>query len=608
MRVLALGFTASLLAGTGGAQVDEPAVIVATRFPVSVSRIGNALTVIDAGRLRRLRQPQLADALRRVPGLDIVRSGGSAGVTSAFLRGGESNHVLVVVDGIALNDPNTGALDLADLPADGVERVEILRGPQSVLYGSEAVGGVIHIVTRPASGFLRARGHVEGGSARSVRGGMEFSGSAGPWGYAAQLLRQRSDGHSTTDGAPERDGFHRDHANLRLQWQPVAAGGLSLKVLARYTDAKADLDDLDLSGRLVDDTDYRQRRRSWGVRAEAGLARPGAAWQQRLGLDLTGTELRFRNGPAETDSFFEPSASRLDGRRASLSWQHALHLPHGQRTSLGWQSEMERIAAGSRSAWNHGLWLQHEARLGSGYAIAGIRLDRYQGFGVRPDWRLSLTRPLSAGWRLRGSAGTGLRAPTLGERFGAGFGNPELVPERSLGWDLGVDLDRPSAKKLRLAVTGFEQQYSDLIEYSFTERRLLNAGRARARGVECSAALEPWPSWRLELDYTWKRTANRETRESLLRRPRHSLGLLAERSGAGGGEWVVSARHVGRRRDVEGIGLPSYTIFDAAYSLPLADRLSGFLRLDNVFDRNYQEIVGYAATGRSVYVGLELAL
>jgi len=570
-----------------------PLIVSAHRTPAP----GASVTVFDAERIARLGKPRVLELLRLAVGTDTVRTGGTAGQSSVFLRGANSNHVLVLLDGVPLNDPVTGIADLADLSTDGIERVEILRGPQGGVYGSEALGGVIRIFSR-RGGRPGLRGHVEAGAYDSLRGGLEFAGS-GRGDCLLRLRRHVGEGPSHAAGASEQDGF--EHSALTAHCTLPREGGVSLEASAHYADTESDLDDYLLS--VADDPDYRQRKSHWLLRLDAGRAPPAGRWRQHLTLDYARLRSRFYNGPLAADSLLDDTTRVSLGARTRLGWRHEWRLPRRQQFYLGLQTERERVRNElRRSLRRHSVWTQYRFPLRDLRLSADLRGERHGRYGSRGDWRGNAEWPLAAaGIRLHGSVGTGYHAPTLSDLYHPSYGNPQLRPERSRGWEWGLEWRHGD---WRLRATRFEQRLANLIEYDFAAAALVNAGRARAGGHEWQLQLALTPRLRLDGGYTRTDAYNRDSGRPLLRRPRHKAHGTLQWTVTEGAHAALAARYVGRRLDVGNVALGGYAVLDLAVGWRLAPGLELSLRVDNLLNRNYREVDGYGVPGRGLYLGL----
>jgi vitamin B12 transporter len=629
-----------------GDTIQLPGVVVtATRVPVAIEALPVPVTVLTGAELRERGIRTVAEALRAVASAAVVQAGPRGGQTSVFLRGGQSGYVKILVDGVPANDPG-GAIDLADLTTDQVERIEVVRGPASVLYGSDAVAGVVQIFTRrglagptldlAATGGLGERRHGDG-----RYGAVDASGTVS--GATAGLGYMIGGGRSWNDGLyPMNSDRRMDVLNGRLDW--AARPGSDVTVTARFSDSDTGLP-TDGAGNLTDENARLQRRSvTVGVEGVQRVAERVVARLQLGALDRDQLALDEPDGPADTLGVY---ASRLQNqvRRLSADARLDVELPRSV-ASVGMAIQDQR---GSSSYRSETQWGPYEAeadfqRSNRGYYAqlltepvanlhftAGGRLDDNEVFGVFQTHRLGLTYGLGP-VRARAAVGRAFREPTFAESFGSGFGdrgNPELVPERSDSWEVGADASL--GWMVRLGATWFHQRFHDLIQFTFTpadpeDPSYFNVGAAAAEGLELTADAAVG-GLDLSGSYTWLQTrvldpglatgAGFVEGEPLLRRPAHAAAFTG-RYRLDAGALALTLNHVGDREDMDfGAGfpaprvtLPAYTTLDLAaeHRLPLAagGAWDMLVRVENALDARYEAIRGFPAPGRTISVGLRL--
>lgn len=621
-------------------------IVTATRVPLPRRAIPNQVTVLTADQLREAGVRTVADALRSVPGVAIARTGTPGAQTSIFLRGGESDYVKVLVDGVPMNDPG-GSIDLADLSTDHVERIEVVRGPVSVLYGSDAVAGVVQIFTRrgrgaPALTLTALGGRGERRPAGSTYGALDadaaVTGTAGQVGYAF------GGGRFRTGGAyPMNNDRRHDVLSGRLDWR--STGGMEMSLSMRLSDSDTGLP-TDGAGNLVDEN-ARLDRQLRTVSLEAGRRigdRVMAQLQVGL-LDRDQTSIDEPDGPDDTMGVY---ASRLDWsvRRVHADGRVDVELPR-TTMSLGLVVEQDRGSSAytSESEWgpteaaaefdrgNRGYYAQllTEPVVGL-HLTAGGRIDENDVFGSFHTFRVGTTYSVRA-TRLHAAVGRGFKEPSFAEGFGSGFGdlgNPGLEPERSRSWEAGVEQMLGHATEL--GFTWFDQRFTDLIQFTGVAPEpgapnYFNVGAAVARGLELNAATAV-RGLRLSGSYTHLRTrvvdpglatdASFMEGEALLRRPAHAASITARQS-LPGGAVGLTIHHVGARDDLDfGVGFPAprrtldahTTVrFDAEHRAPFVGPATTLLlRVENVLDVDYQEVLGFPAPGRLIFVGARVLL
>ncbi len=617
--------------------------VTATRLRTPARALTATVTTIQGTALRERGIRFVADALRDVAGVTVVRNASFGSVTSLFLRGGESDFVKVLIDGVPVN-LSGGSFDWASLTTDNIERIEVLRGPGSVLYGSDAMSGVVQIFTNRGAPRLQGSMGGEGGTfdSRTVRGRVEGSG------FSAGGSR------TVTDGIFAFNNRYRNTTASGAFRATVA--GTSAQITARYTDAEhrfptdfagvpSDSNQSGTEERLAVAADL---ARSLGSSTEARLllsgsfATIGASNDPDFPGDSVGFAFRARR---ETDASRQGADGRINVRIGDLG-------DGGGTLTLGAavEREHEETASSTTSNFGDGVFTDTstfvETRTtASAYAQVvaeplpwlglqgGVRIDDNNAFGTFLTARAGVTAALFPSTRLRASAGTAFKAPTFAELFARTpfeIGNPDLDPERSQSVELG--LHHSVGTWLTLDVAAFAQRFTDLIQFQFTSPDVptyFNLGRARALGVETTVAVHPAEG--VTLDLAWTRLSTRVTDagvstsrvfadgEALLRRPAHTaragFRLRGDRGGVSGNVQVVGARDDVDFRPFpeERVRLARYALVDVAGDwVILRPRGSGLgevvarARVENLFDEEYEAVVGFPSPGRAVSVGAEI--
>lgn len=610
--------------GEGKAGSVDEVVVTATRIPAPLREVGGTVTVITRDEIEEKGTGSVARLLREVPGVDVVQQGPPGGLTRVFLRGGNSNHTLVLIDGVEAHDPASpdGAFDFSSLDAEGIERIEILSGPQGTLYGSAALGGVVSITTRRGEGPARGTVSLGSGSFRSQRQAASWSGGGpGEKGldWFLSFRQESTEGFSAADAAQgntEADGVRERAVSARVGRGEPAGPGWDL--LIRSSESARDLDDFNAATFLFsDDPDSRGEARELLVRGQARLETP-AGWRQTLALSVNRVVREDDNPPDPVNP--ADFSSRYRGESAQAEWRNRIELAQGRELLFGIEARAER-AQGEYSdrllpflddrfddrSHSEAAYLQGRLRLAEGLTVAaGGRGDRYPGFGTEGTWSLSASLRL-APLRLKGSYGTGFKAPTLYQLHSAQYGNPDLEAERSAGWEAGVEapLAGPGSS---IGVTWFDNRVRDLIG-SGPAWTFVNIARARSSGLEGKVTLPITGELRLHGGYTLTRTRDEGTGQWLLRRPREKVQAGLELRTGEAGAVRLDGVWVGKRLDYIGwsVGtLPGYSVMDLAVSQPLGRGVTATLRVENLLDERYQETAGYGAAGRSGELGLKV--
>lgn len=642
---LFLALTLVLLPAYAAAQ-DEPPdsvfplrglTVTALRTPVPLAAVPLHVSVIEGADLRSQGIRSMAEALDALPGVSVVESGSFGGTTSLFVRGGESDYVRVLLDGVPVNAPG-GGLDLAHLTTENVERIEVVRGPSSVLYGSDAVTAVIEIHTREGTGRMRGDARVRAGNHGSSDLAASVAGKAGALGYTASVANFDSDGTLA---------FNNEYRNTEASARVDLSGSAGhLAVAFRYSDHDFHFP-TDGSGRLSDRNQFTAGTRS--VLSVEGARDLGPA-RAELTLGLHEGEEGIED--AFDDPEDEESLTTRDATRRLLA-DGRVHVALGAGTTVtvGGLLEEERLESSLRSESAFGpfksasdnergtaaVYAQLHAAPAERLSItAGLRHEDNDAFGGHATWRLGAAVGVAPSIRLRASAGTGFKEPTFLENFATGFarGNPDLMPEESRSWEAGFDAQRGA---LRFAGTWFDQTFRNLIDFTFApamegDPNYQNIARAEVRGLELSAEVEASRSIRLGVDYTWLDAESRDPGfdasadaqfapgRPLLRRPRHAWSALASWTSSTRDRVSVEGRWVGRREDQDFSNFPAarvvaegYFLLDASVEVPLtrgdADRwVSGVLRVENLLDREYENPTGFAARGITVLAGVRAGL
>jgi len=595
--------------------IDE-VVVTATRIPTPLRQTGGTAIVITRRQIEESGADSVSQLLREVPGVDVVQSGPSGGLTSVFLRGAKSEHTLVLIDGVEAHDPSSpgDAFDFSTLDLTGVERIEVLEGPQGVLYGSAAIGGVVSVTTRRGAGAPGGSVWLETGSFRTQRQGLSFSGG-GDWNYSLSCGEKTTAGFSAAPswaGNTERDGFHEQTLSARVG--RGKAGGPGWDLAVRSARSQRDLDDWifdpsSFSYAFADDPNYTSAGRELILSGQVRIE-PSPAWRQTVAVSWNRTRREDSNPPdLKNPSDF---SAAFEGEAGKAEWRSRIDLPAGHTLLLGLEARTEE--ARGDNGWgdtfddrtrSEGAYLQGRFLLGEGIsAAAGARADHYPGFGTEGTWDLSGSLLLpSLNTRLKGSLATGFKAPTLFQLHSLSLGNPELRPERSMGWEAGFEA-RLGEGGSSLEAAWFDNRFRDLISSPWP-LPYINLERARSSGVEGRLTLKPLPGVAVDGAYTLTRTRDEKTGGELLRRPREKYDAALSLERPGGGSVRLVQTWVGKRQDFGGIGLPSYSVVSLRASRPVGRGLTATLRLENLLDRRYEEIAGYATAGRSGTLALK---
>jgi vitamin B12 transporter len=620
------------------APVHERILVAATRGDAAASGLGIGVSVIDSERIAEREAPAFLDLMRELPGVSVARAGVIGQQASVFVRGGESSFARVLIDGVPVNEPGGFYNFAAQFPLE-LGRVELVRGAASSLYGTDALAGVVHLVTRSAALGERPSfsGEAEGGGFgwRRLRGTTSGSGGRFDWNAGLSYLKtdneQPNSVFEQTAGAATFGARLNERSTLRavLRGETSSAGTPGQTAFGRPDlDASSDHDE------LVASLSFRHARGTSLHELHAGFSRTGQLSQDPL--DSGSYVPRYAGRSAAFPSFDYPNALgyQNDTARLALGYQVEAQLGGSNLLTAGAELEHESGDIGDRGGpllspvrTNAGVYVQDRALFGRLSLTVGGRIERNDSYGTRAvprvatAWRLG---PVTRSTTLRASAGAGIKEPSFFQSFGVdefALGNPDLKPERSRSYDAGVE-QRLSRDRLRFEATLFQHDYLDQIAYqalSFTPFRASfeNLGRTRGRGMELVVEAAPRDRLRLYAQYTLldgevllstSSSPLYAVGQPLLRRPRHQGSLTASLAGrrVSGG---VTLLLVGRRSDSDFLGLEltessGYARLDARLRAALGRGVVAFVAAENLLNREYQEILGYPALGRALRAGV----
>lgn len=633
------------LASHAGAQVRpielEGFIISGTPVPRTAGTESSHVTVLDGEELRGRGLTRVADALTEVPGLVVIRGGSYGGLTSTFFRGAESDHTKVLVDGVEMNQSG-GSFDFSGLLLSDVERIEVVRGPASAFYGSDAMAGVIHIITRKGSGPPEGTVSLGGGSYGRVSLGADVHGGTENSGYSLSLARERAEGilafnNQFSNTVLSGKAFLRPDEKTRVQ------------VSGRYADRTYHFP-TDGTGNVVD-------RNAFTFGDELGLgAEVGRVFSESLEIVANLKTYRWEggsddrsDGPADTLGYFGYVSADVFQRRVG-DVRMNLSPRRGSVASVGFELEQETQASKSESLsqwgtfpdqaeferWNRGYYAHVVAEGHEWAGNVGVRLDDNEEYGRFVTYQAGISYAIpKTRSRIRASLGKGLKEPTFLETSSSGFsvGNPDLEPEASRVWEMGVE-QALGDEGVEVSITWFHQNLENLIQYTFMPPdpagpNYFNVAEARTRGLEATASI---PLGRLNLSgaYTYMDSEVLDSGfddgpgavfvegEALIRRPKHQTALTATyqlpRVVVSGGVHWTGSRTDRDFSDVPAspVELSSYTLVEFGANLDLIRPRGGRpgmefqVKGENLLDERYEGIFGFAGPGRAFLVGVRM--
>ncbi|HYC71260.1 MAG TPA: TonB-dependent receptor [Opitutaceae bacterium] len=603
--ILPAGFLAAQAPSAEPAPVSlAPQVITATRTPAAATTLGTAFDTLDAAEIARRQLPSLRAALGGIPGAPAFASGAPGGSTSLFLRGANSNQTLFLVDGIRLNDPNTDYLVwLGGACVGACDSLEVAHGPQSTLYGGEAIGGVIALRAQRGEGAPRGSVAVEAGSFGTTQGAVSAQGVRGPWAWNA----------SATGGRTENDRPNNDFTSAtwaaridRRVTDAVAVGATVRGFMGAYGSPGT---------RFTNDPDNEERESNQLVTAFAEFTHSPDLGSRAV---LGGQWRRFvSDNPGPSGR----SVTIVKNRRAVLDWQASFTGVAGHRVTGGITAEANHTRNTGFGNIDEGqrlfaVFLQDEFSPADGvFVTAGLRSDDHDTFGRATTGRATVAWVPGGGrLKLRASYGTAFRAPSFLDLYGRSsfyVGNPNLAPEEARGWDAGADWYLPDGWGV-VSLSWFDTRLRDLVVFDFGvfPSTVRNVERARTRGVEFAAKATLPGAIELRAAYTWLEADNLSQGSRLLRRPRHSGSLDLWRAFGGGFSAGAAVAWAAQREDVHAatfgrIDGEDYAVVRAYAAWAASERLTLKARAENLLGERYEEVHGFPQPGAAVFAGAE---
>ena len=610
--------TATALCTTISGAIAEDKIIVTGLRPVAPENVASTVTVLTEEDLAIRDTPYLADQLRQVPGLGVSRSGAAGGLTQVRIRGAEANHTLVLLNGIEISDPTTGETDFGLLTGLDAERIEVLRGEQSGLYGSDAIGGVINIVTRTDGGFA---GLLEGGSDSTVRFQSRYGVGTDKTGFVLNLSGFSTEGIDTSATTGEEDGSSgyaaliMGHRNLDENWR--------LSGLLRYSQDDVESDaDVDFDGLLED-----SNRETDSEQLVLGASLSGSAGPMDHLFRASFSDLTRENSAGNTFT------DETKGQRTKFSYSpsRSFALEKGMVTASGLldyeKEDYERISTDTffgdpnqrQSFETTGVAAEIRADLQTLTLTGSVRHDSNDNrFDDATTWRIGAAYALTPETRLRASFGTGFKNPTFTELFGffpsQFIGNPDLQPEESTGYEVGIDY---TAADFSLSATWFNADLEDEIvtvfNPDFTSSPANLEGESSREGIELAARWQINNTTSLSASFT-DLSSDNDSNTDEIRVPEQtgSLALSWQSPDRDGLRAGLALDYVGAQDDffftfpARRVTLDSYTLFSATAEYPLAENVSLTIRGQNILDEEITDVFGFEQPGAQFFVGLRV--
>jgi vitamin B12 transporter len=624
------------------AQAAASTAISPTLQPTPVFELGSSVTVITHREIEAQQHTAIPQVFATVPGLNVVQSGGPGGATSVFLRGTNSNHTKVLLDGMDINDPNSasGSYDFAHLSISDVDRIEVLRGPQSGLYGADAVGGVIDIRTKRGEGPARITGSVEGGSYGTFNQTGGVSGSSGAFSYLFNAAHLHTGDMPVTPLELLPPGQVRNNDSYDNQTYTGSLGveiakNFDVSVTTRHvaSNYRFSSDAFNFSTFLYapEPTQSESVTKQWFTRALAHHTLFDGAFEQTFGVGY----MDYRRKDFDPD----PAAgtSTYNGDRLKYDWTGVFKLIQGQTLTLGAERQTDEIvnsplspvstpvsAAFTDTAGFAQVQSSFQERF---FNVASVRYDSNDRFGDVTTYRVAPAfLILETDTKLKGSYGTGFKAPSLNEMFVNYpaydlYANPNLKPEVSSGYDLGFE-QWALGRRLQFGATYFHNDITNLITLGHVPGSpdpfaywATNVNQAAIDGVETFVAFKPRSDVSVRVDYTYIMAMDAIAHTELLRRPKHKVSVQAKWQATEKLNLSATVIHAGDAMDYlrdsaiyTPVKWPGYTVVNVAADYDVGGGVTVFSRIDNLFDEHYQAPSGWLRPGIGAYAGLKISV
>ncbi len=626
---------ASIISGFSAAhQVDadmENILVSASLLPITSKRSANAITIIGSDQIKNRAVVSVSDLLRDVAGLAVSRSGVQGSQTQIRVRGGEANHLLVLIDGVEVNNPSQNdEFNWGNLVASDIERIEVIRGPQSSMLGSDAMAGVVNIITRSADQPLSTNIFSEIGSFNTQNNGISIGLKDGAFDMRLGISDLQTDGDNISRSGSEKDGYENTNLNLKSGWR--VSNQLNLTLAARQSDGINEFDaDINFDS-LIDDQDDLSKFLSSTKRLKADYSSLDGHWQHQLSIARSTNEnAEFNGNIPGTATYSNKDQQRLV---SSLLWGELNH-----RLSFLVEREEEKFQQRGvindygifgiydpnqkRSRDTDSMALEYRADISDKLTVAAsTRYDDNSEFNTGNTSKIEAIYQINDSLRMRSAYGTAIKNPTFTERFGfyTNFiGNPSLEPEQSSNWELGIDqqfLGGHSSISFTLFNSELENEidgnFVDPVTFRYTS--VNRAGLSKRQGMELTTLNQFNDAVSLNFSYTYTDAVESDGNDRYVdevRRPRHTGSLNLS--------WQVkdtlhintNAQHNGSQIDVvypENVKLADYTLINLSANYKATQNLDIYIRFDNLFDESYEEVFSYQTLGFSANIGIRYKL
>ncbi|MEW6067680.1 MAG: TonB-dependent receptor [Nitrospirota bacterium] len=585
----------------------EEVVVTASKIEEPSEETISGVIVITGEDIKKMNLQFVTDVLRRIPDLNLVQNGGAGRNASVFLRGGDSTHTLVMIDGVKVKSTTTGSFDFSGITVDDIERIEIVKGPQSTLYGSEAMSGVINIITKKGKDKLKVDSSFEAGSYGTYKPSASASGIYKIFDYRLTGTYFYTDGISAAKEGTEEDSY--ENLSLSGKFGFKISDSSDIEFSGRFYNDKSELDSYG-----TDDLNYTQDGSHYIISGK-GRIYTWDKWEQILMLSTVYDSLKYKDPDTSWNN------TEINTSMNTIDWQHNFYVSDIYIPTIGAEYREEKGESEGvydKSVDNKAIYLNNKLKVFEDALVlnAGMRRDEHEYVGGETTYKLGALYAFKpADLQVRAVYATGFRSPTFNELFytdpSGSSGNPDLKPEKSNSWEIGLDKNLIK-DRLSVFITYFDQKYKDLIqwveiaEWTYQSQ---NVQEAEVKGIETGITLNAGEGIDIKTAYTYLDTEDKETGNMLPRRPRDkfNISLCMLRSDF---SFDISYTYVGKRYDdTENTEeLSPYNLVNLSGSYNLSKNLSVFGRIENLLDEDYEEAEGYGTYGFSVFGGVRVTL
>jgi vitamin B12 transporter len=584
-------------------KLDE-IVVTATRMEETIGETTSSVILITREDIQKMNVEFVPEVFRKIPELQVIQNGGTGKVASVLLRGGSSSHTLVMIDGIRANSTTTGSFDFSGITVADIERIEIVKGPQSTIYGSEAMAGVINIITKKGEGTPKADVSFEAGSFGTCNPSLTVSGMYKTFDYRLTGNYFSTDGISAAKNGTERDGYRNASVSGKFGIKPSEK--VEIEVTGKYFYDRSELDGFDFfGGKAVDDLNFVQRGHH-ALLSGKGMLHLSDMWDQTISVSRARDSLTFR----DPDTAF--NNAEMVTAINTIDWQHVFSPAeyYSIVAGLEYREEKGENSGFDESLDNYALYLSNKLKLFREALVvtAGARYDDRDISGTKATYRFGAVYTIPhVEASIRANYGTGFRAPALNELFFPFYGNRNLKPEETTSWEIGISKDL-FENRVHISVTYFDQEYENLIWTDPKTFTAANIKDARVKGLEASIFAEVNDLIKIRTGYTYLDTEDRGTGQQLPLRPQDKLNCAVDVSNK---DFTVVADYtfVGERFDPSvKRTLSSYSLVNVSGSYRVTKKLTLFARIENLLDEQYEESGSFGTPGFSFYGGMRVSL